>query len=258
MSEINKLKSINEQVNEIQFNLNRVLRFREEIFSKISQASELLKQNPNNKKARRSLVSCLNREAKFLDIIRRGSNEGISVLKDTSKELKGAEVKPADKEMLSNVILNLIDAMRFAKRKIKVIEKRVLQGERLEAKDYANKYFNKFLETLKEEEELDEEIAQRLRGVLNRIVPPLRALALNSGLGALGGVLGVFASAIPTSIMLEMAKATDNAAKMQDVSEIGLIVVILGSAIGFLRVFISSSTYMAHEEKLKRYELSKH
>ena len=258
MSEIDKLKSINQQVIKIQAKLYQALGLRQKIFKKIAQASELLKQNPNNAKARSSLVICLGREAKFLDIVRRGSKEGISILKDTSKQLKGVEGEPSDKEILSNVILNLIDAMRFAKRKTKVIEKRALQGEKLESRDYANKYIDRFLDTLKEEEELDEEIAQRLSGVLKRIVPPLRALALKSGLGTIGSALGAFGGVVPASLMWEIAKITGDATKMQELSEAGLITLIAGSAVGFLLLFTISSINMAREEKQERCKLSKH
>ena len=122
----------------------------------------------------------LKRERRFLDIIRNGIKNGISILEITLKELR--DEKKRQEEQIKNgrdpqlqkkyfevitemqTIQFLIDAMQFAKWKIKTIEKRIKKGEKLEKSDYAGQHLKEFLQTLEDEKKIDMELALVLEG----------------------------------------------------------------------------------------------
>ena len=66
--------------------------------------------------------------------------------------------------------------MQFAKGKIKVIGKRIKKGEKLEESDYAGKHFKEFLQTLKDEEDIDKELALVLEGKSKQVRSKLNVL----------------------------------------------------------------------------------
>ena len=162
MSLQNDLAALQKDMGAVQNKVSQAIRIRGAILQRISQACAVLKANPQDKSARRSLVINLERERRFLDIVRKGTKKGESILDITLVELKRIEAKPQDKSQMAQIIQFLIDAMRYARGKIKVIEKRIKKGERLEKRDYAGRYLNEFMETLKDEEKLDEELALNL------------------------------------------------------------------------------------------------
>jgi len=66
--------------------------------------------------------------------------------------------------------------MEFAKNKIKVLEKRIRKGEKLEEKDYAGGHLDQFLETYNEENEIDRELALILKGKSKKVRSKLNIL----------------------------------------------------------------------------------
>lgn len=263
MPEIEHLRKIAEDINKTNKKVNQALSIRKRILERIINACETLKVNPNDKKARDFLVNNLDREKKFLEIIRRGSKEGVKSLELTLKYLKDTEAQEGVKAATEAIILNLIDSMQFSQRKIKVIEKRIKLGERLEYRDYDNMHINKFLETLQEEEELDKEIAARLKGELNRIVPPFKALVEKLMVGGSAGVLAGMLSCVIGS-RLEMLKALIKVENFgmpkelvnQTIEPIALIWMIIGAGVIFVAAFGYWDILMAEDEQKARKELS--
>ncbi len=262
MPETAELTALGESVYKVNVKILQALRIRSKILQRIRDSCEILKADPLDRNARDSLVTNLERERKFLGIIRRGSKEGIKALEKALKSLKRTQAPEDVKATTEALILNLIDSMRFSERKIKAIEKRVKQGERLEYKDYTNKHITKFLDTLKEEEELDTEITARLKGELNRIVPPFKALAEKLGISAVAGGMagmgfGVMGSWIENAeFMVHMSHGMSRELANQATTPLGLIMMIIGGGIGFLYMFLYWDIKMAENEKKTREELS--
>ena len=173
---VGDLKTLQKDITQVEFKIYQATRIRGKILDRINQACEALTKNPSDKAARKTLVISLERERKFLDIIRNGIKNGISILEITLKELKKAGMDPTAKAEMLQTVQFLIDTMQFAKGKIKVIEKRIKNGEKLEEKDYAGQHLNEFLQTLKDEEKIDMELALVLEGKSKQVRSKLNIL----------------------------------------------------------------------------------
>jgi len=176
-----ELEVLYEDIRKINNKTYQALRIRGRILQRINTACETLKVNPTSEVARRSLVINLEREKGFLDIIRRGMKNGRIVLKVTLGITKKYLDDSSRDEMLQMLQL-LIDTMDYAKTKIKTVEKRIKKGEKLEMNDYSGQHLNEFLETLKEEEAIDKEIALRLRGESNLVATRMERLLRKTGI----------------------------------------------------------------------------
>jgi len=144
----------------------QALRIRGNILININRTALTLQANPGDQAARRSLVLNLDRERKFMSIIKHGVENGESILKSTLKILRNIDKKNPDtinNEMLQMLQL-LLDVMGFADSKLNAIKKRIELGEALEQRDYNGRYLSSFMETLKEESRIDREINLRLQG----------------------------------------------------------------------------------------------
>ena len=151
---VGDLKTLQKDITQVEYKIYQATRISGKILDRINQACEALTKNPSDKAARKTLVISLERERKFLDIIRNGIKNGISILEITLKELKKAGMDPTAKAEMLQTVQFLIDTMQFAKGKIKVIEKRIKNGEKLEEKEELKKQKEEErLERLKEKEE---------------------------------------------------------------------------------------------------------
>ena len=105
---------------------------------------------------------------------------------------------------------NVRDALKFTSEKINVIKKRVRIGRKLEKKGYPTEHLEQFIETLKEEEQIDAELDKRLNGELSRIEPNFLELINNLRLPkrAITGILysGV---GIPAAVLTKWAMYLD-------------------------------------------------
>ena len=119
------LKTLEKDIVFIQKKISQAVRIRGKILERISRACTALQTDPSNEAARRSLIINLERERKFLDIVREGSKGGVEILNATLSELKKIEAEPNVKSQMAQLIQFLIDAMEYTKGKIKVIEKRM-------------------------------------------------------------------------------------------------------------------------------------
>ena len=179
------LKALAKEIQVIQKKTAIAIEWRRRITKRVSEVLTILKQNPADEKVRQGLVDCLKRERQFVDMVRKGTKSTISILEITLKELRD-EKKQQEKKLKKGkdeklqkeyvevitelqTIQFLIDAMQFAKEKIKVIEKRIKKGERLEESDYAGKHLNEFLQTLEDEKKIDMELALVLVGKLKKV-----------------------------------------------------------------------------------------
>ena len=168
MSEISRAQALAEQLQQVRDKTDQALRIRKKLIGRISQACTILEKEPYNRRAQQVLINNLDREKRFLDIMRRGHKKGISILKKIRRKIgriKNPRYIPIKDETI-DMISNLIDSMRFVHKKVKVIEIRVKKGEilakRLAEKRTSTKQLRKFIDTLEEERELDQELAARL------------------------------------------------------------------------------------------------
>lgn len=186
------LKTLKEDITQVEYKIYQAARIRGKILDRINQACEALTRNPSDKAARKTLVINLERERRFLDIIRNGIKNGISILEVTLKVLRDG--KKRQEEQIKNgrdpqlqkkyfevitemqTIQFLIDAMQFAKWKIKTIEKRIKKGEKLEERDYAGQHLKEFLQTLEDEKKIDMELALVLEGKSKQVRSKLNIL----------------------------------------------------------------------------------
>ena len=105
----------------------QALRIRGNILININRTALTLQANPGDQAARRSLVLNLDRERKFMSIIKHGVENGESILKSTLKILRNIDKKNPDtinNEMLQMLQL-LLDVMGFADSKLNAIKKRI-------------------------------------------------------------------------------------------------------------------------------------
>ena len=168
--------------------------------------------------ARKSLVINLGHEEHFVEMIRSGSDKAVSILKKTLGKLDSIESDSPLKHTTREIILNLIDAMRFAHTKLKVIRKKIRQGRKLEKKGYPAQHLREFMQTLEEEEELDAELVQRLKGEMERIKPGILMLAREFKIED-RVVAGLFATTSVALVSIDpMARAFHNAAKRGELS----------------------------------------
>lgn len=186
------LKALAEEIVAIKGRVAIALNRRKEIFSRILSSCEKLKADPLNKAERRRLSWYLNVEVRFLDEVRKGIKDSISILEITLKELgneqkmqekriKGGRNAELQKEYFEAItamqtIQFLVDTMQFAKEKIKVIEKRIEKGEKLEESDYTGRHFKEFLQTLDDEARIDNELALILEGKSKKVRSNLNIL----------------------------------------------------------------------------------
>ncbi len=248
MSDASDLKTLLEQLQEIKRKTEVAMEWRRRILIRISQAVSALKQDPSNKESREGIVTALEREEQFLEMVRKGTKEGIKILNRTRNVLKKAKMNELEKAQMLQLLQFLIDAMKFAKSKIKTLEKRIEKGEMLERVDYAGKYLDGFLQTLDEESSIDEELAlilegksEKVRSKLNILKYMLRKDILAKGAGtavidtgvALGGSMYYTGSAVPPEDAIPLIVAT-----------------IIGAAAAIMLNF-SASTFMAEERRRK-------
>ena len=155
----------------------------------------------------------------------------ISILEATLKELRD-EKKRQEKQIKNGrdpklqkkyfevvtemqTIQFLIDAMQFAKGKIKIIEKRIKKGEILEERDYAGQHLAEFLQTLDDEKKIDNELALVLEGkskqvrsklnILKYMIKDKYIVAAGLGTAAFGGGLLAYGSSSPSDSIPALA-----------------------------------------------------
>jgi len=168
---------------------------REKIFDKIWASCEKLKNNPIDLKERRRLRWYLHVEGRFLEAVRKGIKDGLKILESTLNEIYKAKINPEFKAKALQDVQFAIDAMQFAKGKIKVIENRVKIGERLVSRDDISDHLDKFLQTMGEEKELDGELelvlvgkSKKVRSKLNILKYVKKVKSVEAGVGiAIGG-----------------------------------------------------------------------
>ena len=127
-STVRDLETLSKELQVIKRKTDVAVKWRRRILERISEVIEILRQNPGDKDTRKRLVKALDRERQFLDMVRNGTKNTISILEVTLKELKKAQIDSQIKNQLLQTVQYLIDAMQFAKGKIKVIEKRIKKG----------------------------------------------------------------------------------------------------------------------------------
>lgn len=204
-SEVRDLLTLKVDIEKIQNRVKDFQAFREKLLERIRTSCGELKNNPTNKKARRTLIISLHGERRFLKLVREGAKEVISILEATLRELRKAKINPKIKAEMLQTIQFLIDTMQFAKGKVKVIERRIKKGEKLEEKDYAGEHLTEFLQTLNEEEEIDRELGLVLQGKSKKVRSEWRTIAkymvkdewiraAGSGTAAAGSAAGYFGS----------------------------------------------------------------
>jgi hypothetical protein len=263
MAEIDELEVIQQQINQISIKVNQALRIRKKILDRIKGACEILVTNPHDTGARDRLMINLDREKKFLDIIRKGSKEGISALKNAKRHMGKLEAPDDVKASMETLIANLIDVMGFTQKKIKMLEKRVKQGERLEYRDYADTHIKNFLETLDEEKKLDIEICARLKGQLPKIVSPFQALTQRLGIASIGGMVGLFgggmfASQVQGGEVMRLVKAGVNrTAAAWGTIPISVNIMIIAAGVSFIMGLLYASAKAADEEDKIEAEVKK-
>ena len=206
MAEIDELKI---EIDKINSKVAQAFRIRGKILNRILESCQTLEQNPIDDTAKRILVTSLSREAHFLDIIKKGGKETVSILKRSLSEIKKIKGESDAKKELIEIILTLIDVMSFTSRKVRLIELRVWLGSKLENKEhilFGGKIYSKrrlrcFINSLEEETNLDAELSLRLQGELEKLLPNFQRLkrelktampvGLIGGVVAGGAVLGV-------------------------------------------------------------------
>lgn len=223
MSDASDLEILLKQLQEIKRKTEVAMWLRRRILIRVSQAVSSLKQNPGSKEAREGIVKALEREEQFLDMVRKGTKESIKILSLTKNKLKKAKMNELEKAQMLQLLQFLIDAMEFAKSKIKTLEKRIEKGEMLERVDYAGKYLDEFLQTLDEESSIDKELAlilegksEKVRSKFNILKYMLRKDILAKGAGAaaietgvaLGGSIYFTGSAVPPQDTIPLIVAT--------------------------------------------------
>lgn len=266
---VNDLKTLKGEIEHITRRIGVAKEWRTRITKRIPEIIEVLRRYPNNRTARERLVNRLERERQFVDMVRNGTKDGISILRATLKKLKKVEtskkyhvgmfrrakISPeTEQELLrltqeKNMILQdlqfVIDAMRFAQGKIKVIENRIKLGEALESKGYAGEHLDEFLQTRVEEENINRELALVLQGKSEKVKGELSSLwykfkaQRNSGLitaGTMGGIVSY-------------VHLAESGASMPDEFIMGLFTAIIAASLG-LMVAISKDTIK--REKLRR------
>jgi len=247
-SNVRDLETLRADIKKILNRVKEFQAFREKMLERIYTSCGELKNGPTDRKARNNLLISLRGERRFLKLIREGAKEVISILKVTLREIRGSKLEQKIKAELLQIIQYIIDAMQFAKGKIKVIEKRIRKGERLESKDYAGEHIDVFLETLEEEKEIDKELGLILEGKSKKIIGRLDILKymsrkdiLATGLGfaafeagvAYGGSMHFTGSGVPSEGTL-----------------IPIIITIIGASLAIM-VNFSKSTLSAEERRRK-------
>lgn len=124
MSDIKKLIKIKNRIEGIKKKIIKAQKLRKRLSKRISGACKTLKNNPKDQIARKILITSLNAERRFLDIIKGGSKEGIRILNNTLKELDTLKVNPDVNAGIKEIITNLKDSMRFVKQKGKSCPKK--------------------------------------------------------------------------------------------------------------------------------------
>ncbi|MBU0627838.1 MAG: hypothetical protein KKC75_01505 [Nanoarchaeota archaeon] len=198
MATIDGLKG---EIDKINSKVSQAVRIRNKLLMSILEFCQTLEQNPVDEAARRGLITNISREEHFLDIIKKGSKETVSILKRSLSEIKKVKEKSEAKDLLIEIILNLIDAMRFTSKKIHLIEQRVWLGRKLETRRYVlfgGKIYSKrrlmwFINSLEEEKDLDAELSLRLEGKLEKLLPNFhrlkRELKMAIPVGLIGGAI---------------------------------------------------------------------
>lgn len=182
-------------------------------------------------------------------MITNGTKNAISILEVTLKEVKVTDVNPKEKEVMLQSIQYIIDAMQFAKGKIKVIKNRIKIGERLESKEYANEHLDKFLQTIKEERVIDSELGLILEGNSDKVRSKLNILKymykdkqiLGTGL-ATANTFGFFGA------------YQAGAAGMQTDDAVKLIALIVGTS---MSIMLSLSIDAFRHEEIRRNGIGK-
>jgi len=192
-----QLVYLRQEVDKINAKVQQALSIRQRLIERISGSCKILIEQPMNEKAQRSLTLNLGHEKRFLDIIRIGSKNGLVILKETRRVLKQLEIEHQTKEDIREVILNLIDIMRFTRKKIGLIEARAALGKTLGLKRffifgqvYPRRRLEKFVENLEKEIDLDAELALRLEGKLLKLLPHFQRLKRDLRLAIPAGILG--------------------------------------------------------------------
>jgi hypothetical protein len=263
MAKSKEFKAIQDEFKYINIKIAQALRIRNKILDRIKNACDALLKNPSDKKARDSLMINLDRERNFLDIIKRGSKKAISSLKEIKKKLSVIEGPKKVKATMETLIDNLIDSMWFTQKKIRIISKRVRQGEKLEYKDYADKHINNFLVTLEEEKQLDLEIVARLKGDLPKIITPLQAMAERLGIAGasamFGGFLigGLVTRMVQADQMSQFQKVLDTKAASWASVPLATSVLTLFIGATFVLGWLGGIAYSAEKEKEIESEVKK-
>jgi len=189
MSEIRTLKNHGEDLNKILIKSEQAIRIRENIIKRITSACEKLTKNIRDVNARRSLTINLEREKNFLDIVINGSRYVEGILYITGRELEHSkEISDDDKAALRFIMANLLDAMRFVRKKEKVLKKRIKKGEKLlKGGAILGVNFEDFKKTIEQEAQIDRELALRLAGKMGRINNPMIAMLKKYGLSTIVG-----------------------------------------------------------------------
>ena len=135
-----------------------------------------------NKRLNQSLVMALEKEEKFIEIVKRGSKLALATLKKTLKLIEKSDLPSEEKIRIEEIILNLIESMRFIKINMRHIGDRVKYGKKMAEKNYGEENGNifysrvlvqSFVDTFDEERQLDERLAKKLRGELRKVYTPL-------------------------------------------------------------------------------------
>jgi len=125
------LKTLSDEFVEIARNVEVARNRRIEIFDRIAESCENLKNDPINLRERRRLRWYLYVERRFLEAVRKGIKDGLRILEATLEPLKNAKINKEFKNKAFQDVQYVIDAMQFTNGKINVIESRIKIGERL-------------------------------------------------------------------------------------------------------------------------------
>lgn len=144
----------------------------------------------------------------------------------------------------------------MSNKRVRAVQRRVKRGEKLELKDYSQKHLSQFIETLKEE--LDKELALRLKGELDLIRPKIIAISSKLGFGIGGGFAGmtigemiVKITTLRTTLGMERIPIELHG----QIDEATLFFNIIGGIIGFLLGFVGEQFVIANEENVRIHAL---
>ena len=227
----------------------KAVEVRKRILIKIKDAVERLKSDSTDLKAKRSLITGLNGERRFIHIIEKGIKSQIGVLAQSLEHVEGydksSETAYANAKALSMelkyLVSSLIRVMNYTRKKIRIVRKRVNQTEKLEKIDTFNRAFGVVIRSIEKEGDVDTEIANLLKGDLPPILLGYSKLVngLKVGLGA-SIVTGVLATTVAS--MSTAAAVQPNESGMILLST-GIIAVVLGFISAFTHEEISIALY---------------